>query len=109
MSDWSWAQEQLDKRGPGEKIVHAAPCKDSQGEKGWLVATDQRIWYFQKGVFAASEEYDYGASVDCKKAPFGLDKAMLCIDGEPFEMPIAMAEEFAGVIRRICSGGSPGQ
>jgi hypothetical protein len=101
LPDWGWAQRQLEKRGPGERIVHAAPCKDAEGHKGWLVVTDQRIWYFQTGIFGASEEYGHDAEIDWKKAPFGLGRAMLLISGEPFEMPVATVEEFLGVVRQL--------
>lgn len=99
-SDLDWVKQKLDKHGPGEKVLHAVPCKDSEGEKGWLVGTDQRVWYFQKGAIAAVEEYEYSVSVSSRRAPFGLDRAMLCLDGQPFEMPIAVAEEFAVLLRQ---------
>jgi hypothetical protein len=101
LPDWSWAQKQLAKRGPGEKIVHAAPCKDAEGHEGWLVVTDQRLWYFQRGVIGASEEFDQNAEIGYLEAPFGIKRVMLSIAGEPFEMPSAIADEFMGVVRRI--------
>ena len=108
MPDWGWAQKQLAKRGPGERIVHAAPCKDAEGHGGWLVVTDRRIWYLQRGVFGASEEFDHDAQIGYLKAPFGIKRAILSIGDEPFEMPTAVAEEFMDVVRRIQDSGVEG-
>jgi hypothetical protein len=89
------------KRGAGEIMAHAVPCKDAEGHRGWLVVTDQRIWYFQRGVFGASEEFDHEAPITHLKAPLGIDRVLLTIGGEPFEMPTAIAEEFMGALRQV--------
>lgn len=106
MPDLDWVEKQLEKRGPGERLMHAVPCKDEEGHSGFLAATEQRIWYFQKGVFGASEEYGYDAEVELRRAPFGLDRAMLLIDRVPFEMPVTIAEEFLAAIGRIRDEGA---
>jgi hypothetical protein len=101
VADRDWARRQLDKRGPGETLVHAAACKDSEGEKGWLVVSDQRVWYFQKGLIARSEEYVFDSEIRFQQIPFSFGKkVMLVIAGEPFTMSTAEADEFVAVVRR---------
>jgi hypothetical protein len=98
LSDLRWVEAQLAKRSSGERSIHAVRCKDSEGYKGWLVLTDQRIWYFQEGAFGSSEEFDHGVTAELRRAPFGLNRAQLLLGREPFEMPIADAEEFLSVL-----------
>lgn len=101
MDEWDWARRQLSKRGPGEHLVHAVPCKDPEGEKGWLVVSDQRIWYFQKGLVAASEEYEFGCETRFQEIPFSFGRnVMLVVDGQPYAMPTAAAEEFVAAVER---------
>ncbi len=106
MPDSDWVEMQLARRGPGERLLHAVPCKDAEGHRGYLAVTEQHIWYLQKGVFGASEEYGYDAEIELRRAPFGLDRAMLLIDREPFEMPVAIAEEFLAALGRIHDDGA---
>jgi hypothetical protein len=73
-------------------------CKDAEGYKGWLVLTDQRVWYFQEGVSGSSEEFDRDVKAEVRRAPFGLNRAQLLLGREPFEMPIADAEGFLSVL-----------
>jgi hypothetical protein len=101
LTDQDWARGQLDKRGPGETLVHAVACKDAEGEKGCLVVSDQRVWYFQKGLIARSEEYVFDSEMRLQQVPFSRGKkAMLVIAGEPFTMSTADADEFVAVVRR---------
>jgi hypothetical protein len=101
VDDWDWARKQLAKRGPGELLVHAVPCKDGEGGKGWLAVSDQRIWYFQKGLIAASEEYDFGCTTSFQEIPFSFGRnVMLVVDGQPYTMPSTAAEEFVAAVER---------
>jgi hypothetical protein len=107
MDDWDWARRQLAKRGPGELLSHADACRDGEGEKGWLVVSDQRIWYFQKGLIAASEEYDFGRETRFQEIPFSFGrKVMLVVDGQPFTMPTTVAEEFVATVERQRCGAA---
>jgi hypothetical protein len=108
VADWEWAQKQLDKHGDGEKIIHAVSCKHGENANGWLVATDQRIWFFQKGLFGGYEEYGYGTATSCQKIPMSFGKKVLRIGGEQFQMPGAEADQFASVVRRVRDGGMAG-
>ena len=109
MTDREWAQKQLEKRGPGERFVHAAPCKDAEGYKGWLVASDQRVWYFQNGPAGGSEEYEYDAEIRFQNVPLSFGKrVMLVIAGEPFTMETELADEFVAVVRRVREEGTAG-
>lgn len=100
MTDWEWAEKQLAKRGPGEKLVHAVPCKDAEGFKGWLVVSDQRIWFFQQGPSGGSEEYEFGAEIRRQDVPLSFGKrVMLVVADQPFTMPTSLADEFQGVVR----------
>jgi hypothetical protein len=105
MSDLEWARQQLDKRSDGEAFVHGAPCTDIEGYAGWLVASNERIWYFQSGIAGGSEEYEFGAAIRRQDVPFsGGKKVMLVIDGSPFTLPTATADEFEAVVQRMREG-----
>jgi hypothetical protein len=105
VTDWDWAQKQLEKRGPGERLRHAVPCKDAEGYEGWLVVSDQRIWYFQKGPAGSSEEYEFDAEMRRQSVPFSRGKRVLLeIAGEPFAMPTELADEVEDAIRRTRAG-----
>ena len=107
MADVEWAQRQLQKRGPGESFVDAVACEDIEGYQGWLVVSDERIWYFQTGISGGSEEYEYGTELRRREVPFSFGKkVMLLIGDAPFTMPTAVADEFEAVVRRMRAGGA---
>lgn len=105
MADLGWARTQLDKRSDGERFVHGVPCTDIEGYDGWLVVSDERIWYFQSGVAGGSEEYEYGTPITRRDVPFTFGKkVMLIIGGTPFTLPTAAADEFEAVVQRTRGG-----
>lgn len=105
MADLEWARAQLAKRSDGERFVHGVPCTDVEGYEGWLVASDQRIWYFQMGIAGGSEEYEYDAEIRRQDVPFSFGKkVMLTIGDAPFTLPTAVADEFEAVVRRMREG-----
>ena len=105
MTDLDWARKQLDKRGPGERLVHSVPCKDAEGYKGWLVVSDQRLWYFQNGPAGGSEEYEFGAETRRQSVPFSRGKrVLLVVDGQPFALPTELADEVEDAVRRARAG-----
>jgi hypothetical protein len=105
VTDREWAEKQLDKRGPGERLRHAVPCKDAEGHKGWLVVSDQRLWYFQNGPAGGSEEYEFGAETRRQSVPFSRGRrVLLVVDGQPFAMPTELADEFEDAVRRARTG-----
>ena len=107
MADLDWARQQLDKRGDGETFVHGVPCTDIEGYDGWLVVSDERIWYFQTGIAGGSEEYEFGAVIKRQDVPFSFGKkVMLVIDGSGFTLPTATADEFEAEVRRMREGGA---
>lgn len=106
MADLNWARAQLDKRSDGETFVHGAPCTDIEGYEGWLVVSDQRIWYFQSGIAGGSEEYEYGTPITRQNGPFTFSrKVMLTIGDAPFTLPASVADEFEAVVQRMREGG----
>lgn len=107
MTDLDWAREQLDKRSDGETFVHGVPCTDIEGYDGWLVVSDERIWYFQSGIAGGSEEYEYDAAIRRQDVPFSFGKkVMLVMDGSPFTLPTAIADKFEAVVQRMREGGA---
>jgi hypothetical protein len=105
VTDLDWARKQLEKRGPGERLRHAVPCKDAEGYKGWLVVSDQRLWYFQNGPAGGSEEYGFEADMRRQSVPFGRGKhVLLVVEGQPFAMPTELADEFEDAVRRARAG-----
>jgi hypothetical protein len=107
VDDQEWAQKQLAKRSDGETLVHAVPCRDNEGYDGWLVASNERIWYFQSGIAGGSEEYEYDTAIRRQEVPFSFGKkVMLVIDGSPFTLPTATADEFEAVVQRMRGGGA---
>lgn len=102
MPDLDWARAQLDKRSGGESFVHAVPCADIEGYEGWLVASSERIWYFQSGIAGGSEEYEYSAAIRRQDAPFSSGKKVMLIIGDaPFTLPTVVADEFEAVVQRM--------
>ena len=107
MTDLDWARKQLGRRSDGETFVHGVPCTDIEGYDGWLVASNERIWYFQSGIAGGSEEYEYGSSLRRQDVPFSFGKkVMLVIDASPFTLPTATADEFEAVVQRMREGGA---
>ena len=81
------------------------PCKDAEGYQGWLVVSDQRVWYFQKGPAGSSEEYEFDAERRRRDVPFSSGKRVLLeIAGEPFAMPAELADQVEEAIQRACAG-----
>ena len=109
MADLNWACAQLDRRSDGETFLHGAPCTDIEGYAGWLVASDERIWYFQTGIAGGSEEYEYVTAIRRQDVPFSFGKqVMLLIGDAPFTLLTAAADEFEAVVQGMREGKRDG-
>jgi hypothetical protein len=107
MADLDWARAQLDKRSDGETFVHAVPCTDIEAFDGWLVASTERIWYFQSGIAGGSEEYAYGTAIRRRDVPLSFGKKVMLIVGDaPFTLPTPVADEFEAVVQRMREDGA---
>jgi hypothetical protein len=101
MGHWAWAERKLAQVSPGEQIIHALKCKHGKYTRGWLVATDRRIWWFGKGLLfsTSQDEYSYNMPVAVDKVFLG--STCLVIGNEQFQMSTANAEQFATTIRQV--------
>lgn len=104
-----------------EVVVHAVGCRHGEGESGWLVATNRRIWWFGKlrGVGALLMKKDavelsylravkvtssntvFSNLVALRTGAFNMigKPATLSLGRDQFQMTTAEAERFAKVVR----------
>jgi hypothetical protein len=96
-----WPRQRVAELSPDEDIIHVVSCDHGKSNSGWLVVTEGRVWWVNKGGFfggGASEEMSLSNSISVEGIAFSR-KAVLRIGGEQFQMKKDQAEEASRIIR----------
>jgi hypothetical protein len=87
---------------PNERLLKAVRCQHGANNYGWLIATDQGIWWFATNFVHAGEEteFSYDSSIDIMRpSAISMDRRLV-IGNALFAMRTEDAEEFATILRR---------
>ena len=115
--DWGWPATKLAEIDPDAVILHEVRCYHGVGNKGWLVATLDQMWWLEKGLLGSAEQplsYDWLIEVSKRSrlssaygvgggVPVGIKarRGVLTVGADQFQMHASEVDEYARLVRQM--------